>query len=253
MAEFISKTNPDITTVVRDNEDIQLCPNCFFPNKEDARECIVCKYAIQDGNARWLKAAFVRPCGNPDCTAFVFSRDTQCPKCGHPIENEQPTPSAAPAGSGESAETPRYVLICPECHTENQSNAMHCSNCGAPLDDGLLEEAGTKMICFRNLKTGRRIQLSLPLNGSAMVGREGALSEQFPADGDQTNVSRVHMTLLNRNGQVFIRDEHSTNGTYVNGREVAQRTELLVKSGSVIELGPNARDNMYSEYFELTY
>ena len=61
------------------------------------------------------------------------------------------------------------------------------------------------------------------------------------------------MSLLQRDGRVYIRDERSTNGTYVNYREVTPGRELPIESGSVIELGPNARENRYSEYFELTY
>lgn len=82
MAEFRSRANQGIITVAGDDEDILLCPNCFFPNSGTARECVACNYTLQNGNVRWLRAGFIRPCSNPNCTAFVFSRDTQCPNAG---------------------------------------------------------------------------------------------------------------------------------------------------------------------------
>lgn len=151
------------------------------------------------------------------------------------------------------AETSKDVRICPECHAENPLNASQCSMCDAPLHNTATAESGAMALHFRNLRTGRVVQLSLPANGTIMIGREGLLSGQFPADGSQSNVSRVHMSLLQRDGNVFIRDERSTNGTYVNYREVTPGREVSIESGSVIELGPNARENRYSEYFELTY
>lgn len=253
MAEFRSRANQGIITVAGDDEDILLCPNCFFPNSGTARECVACNYTLQNGNVRWLRAGFIRPCSNPNCTDFVFSRDTQCPKCGHPIGNSNQAPSAEDTNAPTSAEMPRDVLICPECHAENPLNASQCSMCDAPLHNTATAKSGAMVLNFHNLRTERVVQLSLPANGTIMIGREGLLSGQFPADGSQSNVSRVHMSLLQRDGRVYIRDERSTNGTYVNYREVTPGRELPIESGSVIELGPNARENRYSEYFELTY
>lgn len=253
MAEFRSKINPNIMTVARDNEDILLCPNCYFPNSESAHECASCNYTLQNSNVRWLRAGFIRPCSNGDCTAFVFSRDSQCPKCGRPIGDEEDAPSTKPAEEQASADASKDVLICPECRAENPLNATQCSMCDTPLRNIASAEYASKTLCFRNLRTGRVVQLSLRANGVITVGREGDLSGQFPADGSQSNVSRVHMSLLQRGGKVFIRDEHSTNGTYVNYREITPDREFPIESGSVIELGPNAKENRYSEYFELTY
>lgn len=253
MAEFISRANQKIKTVAGDDEEIQLCPRCYFPNTGTARECVACNFVLQNGNVRWLRAGFIHPCSNPGCTAFVFSRDTRCPKCGCSISNENqnlPTKDIAPPAT---TETPKDVLICPECHAENPLNASQCSMCDAPLHNTATAESGAMVLHFNNLRTGRVVQLPLPANGTITIGRERSLSDQFPADGRDSNVSRVHMSLLQRGGKVFIRDEHSTNGTYVDRGEIAPGCEFLIQSGSVIELGPNARENGYSEYFELTY
>src|SRR5512140_3952995 len=40
------------------------------------------------------------------------------------------------------------------------------------------------------------------------------------------NVSKHHCRLLNRDGDLVVEDLHSTNGTYVNGRKIAEPTAL---------------------------
>src|SRR5512135_3436419 len=40
------------------------------------------------------------------------------------------------------------------------------------------------------------------------------------------NVSKHHCRLLARDGEIVVEDLHSTNGTYVNGRKIAEATPL---------------------------
>src|SRR2546421_12481673 len=49
------------------------------------------------------------------------------------------------------------------------------------------------------------------------------------------NVSKRHARLLFRDGRVIVTDLKSTNGTYVNGRKIAQAT--LVREGDKIYVG----------------
>jgi pSer/pThr/pTyr-binding forkhead associated (FHA) protein len=50
--------------------------------------------------------------------------------------------------------------------------------------------------------------------------------------------SRYHATLWVQNGQLYVRDEGSTNGTWVNGQQITQPT--VVQSGSEIRFGDQA-------------
>src|SRR5216684_6113458 len=49
------------------------------------------------------------------------------------------------------------------------------------------------------------------------------------------NVSKRHARLLFRDGRIIVTDLKSTNGTYVNGRKIAQAT--IVREGDKIYIG----------------
>ena len=48
------------------------------------------------------------------------------------------------------------------------------------------------------------------------------------------SVSSHHCEVLQRQGELLVRDLHSTNGTYINGEEV---TEKVIKPGQILRLG----------------
>jgi two-component system cell cycle response regulator len=52
---------------------------------------------------------------------------------------------------------------------------------------------------------------------------------------DLENVSRRHCALLQQNGEIFLRDEGSTNGTWLNNVEIKSKTRLA--SGDLIKVG----------------
>lgn len=52
---------------------------------------------------------------------------------------------------------------------------------------------------------------------------------------DMDNVSRRHCTLVHRDDGVFLRDDASTNGTYLNNIEV--RAETLLRTGDLVKVG----------------
>ncbi len=56
-----------------------------------------------------------------------------------------------------------------------------------------------------------------------------------PFGGSTSGVSRRHATISLRNGQWTIRDENSTNGTFVNG--AALTTEQALQDGDVVSFG----------------
>ena len=66
-----------------------------------------------------------------------------------------------------------------------------------------------------------------PIDGKVIVGREQVDGISLPF----AKVSRTHAELFEDNGNLFIRDLDSTNGTFVNGVRV---TELQLKSGDEV-------------------
>ncbi len=77
--------------------------------------------------------------------------------------------------------------------------------------------------------THRTLVKRLPL----LIGR----SEEARLRISQDSVSRRHCELSERDGDVFVRDLKSTNGTLVDGVEIAAETGVQLASGMVIKVG----------------
>lgn len=54
---------------------------------------------------------------------------------------------------------------------------------------------------------------------------------------DNAAISRIHCTIMKRNGAYYVRDEKSTNGTFVNGEQVPSETERLLLNNCRLTLG----------------
>ena len=50
-------------------------------------------------------------------------------------------------------------------------------------------------------------------------------------------ISRVHAIITSKNGEYYIKDNKSTNHTFVDGRKVEDGENVLLKDGSKIVLG----------------
>jgi hypothetical protein len=70
------------------------------------------------------------------------------------------------------------------------------------------------------------------IDGEATIGRGGGCTISVPAD---TFVSQVHARLVDRDGSLWIEDLGSTNGTFLNGKQVSQPTKL--RKGDRVQVG----------------
>jgi len=80
---------------------------------------------------------------------------------------------------------------------------------------------------------GESISLDLPKDGEYVVGRDPTCDF---AIADAT-VSRRHATLYVREGTLSVRDEGSTNGTYLNGARIEPSTEHTLQPGDKLQFG----------------
>jgi pSer/pThr/pTyr-binding forkhead associated (FHA) protein len=69
------------------------------------------------------------------------------------------------------------------------------------------------------------------LNGSVSLGREAG--NDVPLLGDQM-ASRRHAQVVGSNGAYILRDEGSSNGTFLNGARI---TEATLHSGDELTIG----------------
>ena len=85
---------------------------------------------------------------------------------------------------------------------------------------------------FLRVKTGERISLD---KAEFKIGHKARLVDY--AITDNSAISRVHCVITKRNGVCFIRDNKSTNGTFVNGEELKADEEKFLTNNAIVILG----------------
>lgn len=80
-----------------------------------------------------------------------------------------------------------------------------------------------------------------PLYGTTPIGRDRRVSELlFHTEEERSPISGLHCTIIDAGGEFKIRDEGSSNGTFVNGVQI-EEDEPLLRDGDEIELAPVER------------
>jgi hypothetical protein len=129
-------------------------------------------------------------------------------------------------------------VYCPECGFQNPEAANYCSKCGALL---VKDEAGSETtMTFTPEEADDDAAVALEemgVKGPALVVRSGGgrTGETFHPSGQRTligrspdcdiflddvTVSRKHAVLEQRNGEFYIEDQGSLNGTFVNKKRI---------------------------------
>jgi hypothetical protein len=147
-------------------------------------------------------------------------------------------------------------LTCPACAAEVKPDDLICFTCGAnlprrrpdsdpPARDTVMQEylrrddsrAGpiSSAVLRLSFTTGN---VEVPAGTSLLLGRDPAESLVAAAFAQFDNVSRRHATItVDDAGHATIRDEHSTNGTFVNGDRVLPGTTVRLADGDTVRLG----------------
>jgi hypothetical protein len=64
------------------------------------------------------------------------------------------------------------------------------------------------------------------------IGKERSYVDYFVANNNA--ISRIHADIITKNNYFFVKDENSTNGTYVNGNRLSPNEEVQVFDGDII-------------------
>jgi hypothetical protein len=134
------------------------------------------------------------------------------------------------------------AVHCPECGFLNGEGANYCQKCGAYLGAATEVRPGGEptTATYRVGETGELIPVDVDAiaeRGAALVIRSGGgrVGESFPLERDRATigrrpdsdvflddvtVSRDHALLVRRNGEFYLDDLGSLNGTYVNRRRI---------------------------------
>src|SRR5208282_6683269 len=174
----------------------------------------------------------------PDCGVKVQPEDLICFRCGANLphipgpDDDVLTPTISQrfiaAGSDPAA-------FCPHCGTAVSDPAdVVCTTCGEPLPTGRRRRI-SPVVMRITFPTGN---VDIPAGTSVLLGRDPAESLVAAAFARFENVSRRHATVtVDDAGHATIRDERSTNGTFVNGDRVLPGTAVRLADGDTVRLG----------------
>lgn len=144
---------------------------------------------------------------------------------------------------------------CPVCAAEVKADDLICFTCGANLprvrsrdDDPPASVTVMQEYVRAEDRTGPispavlRLafptgNVEVPAGTSLLLGRDPEDSLVAAAFAGYENVSRRHATVtVDDAGHATIRDEHSTNGTFVNGDRVLPGTGVRLADGDLVRL-----------------
>jgi hypothetical protein len=188
------------------------CTSCGEENAQDNALCRTCGLLlVEDGS---------RPEPVPAETAP--SRSAARPEVGTPFPAA--VPDACPACSAEVPDPAN--LVCVECLEPLSRSAPPAR----PVHTR--REAGALRLLF-----GAQ-PIDVPRPGAVLLGRDPGQSSAAEVFSALDNVSRRHASVgVDADGSAWVRDEHSTNGTFVNDAAVpAGRTRALAH-GDRLRLG----------------
>jgi hypothetical protein len=159
------------------------------------------------------------------------------------------------------------TLTCPGCAAAVSHDDLICFTCGTNLPRrGPVEEEVTPPTVMQEYLRGDaapgeppaspttgpispvvlRLSFStgnvdVPAGTSLVLGRDPGESLVAAAFADFENVSRRHATVtVTDTGEASIRDEHSTNGTFVNGDRALPGRDVRLTDGDSVRLGADA-------------
>jgi FHA domain-containing protein len=218
-------------------------------------------------------------CADPECGAAVGKTDPVCWSCGVSLLEDGATieapadPVQAPAGPVPAAAVTVQVPV-PAVGTPG-GTADRCPNCGAVVPDSahlvclecltelspadrpaaataapgsadsyatVRERGDAKLTVTFTFGTGERPvgHVELSVGQEVLLGRD-ASDQRLACLHDKDNVSRRHATIGLTPRGAWVRDEESTNGTFVNGRRVAAGEATELAEGAELRLASDVR------------
>ncbi|QKG22064.1 FHA domain-containing protein [Actinomadura verrucosospora] len=121
------------------------------------------------------------------------------------------------------------AFMCPYCEAVlTNPGASQCNSCGRQLS-----QKGTPVLRVQ-FPTG---ELKVSVGQHLVLGRDAGQSPVAATFTQYDNVSRRHSTVwLDPSGTAWVRDEGSTNGTFVNGERLPRGVEAPLRDGDQLRL-----------------
>lgn len=190
----------------------------------------------------------------PGCSTDSPEGQQLCRTCGYELSGVT-TPVRRPPPPDRSDRQPepradrefRAPDACPSCHTEvaDPTNRVctECLSVFVPREAGGSErpqprggEGGTMRLRFLGSGGAAGI-VSVSPGEDAPLGRDQRTSPHAALFAGSDNISRLHATVgTDPEGVGWVRDEGSTNGTFVNDRQIRSSETVRLVHGDVVRL-----------------
>ncbi|HKG59019.1 MAG TPA: trypsin-like peptidase domain-containing protein [Pyrinomonadaceae bacterium] len=143
-----------------------------------------------------------------------------------------PTPSPAPAAAKAHSPSPAPVSPAPHLMAADQGMTVDLSRTMAlTADDNAFPPSYGSIHFISGPLSGQRFEIKA---GGDFIGRDGGSSQIVIGD---PRISKRHVWIGVKNGQVVIEDQNSRNGTFVNDPRSARITETSLNAGDTVILG----------------
>lgn len=184
--------------------------------------------ALEQGGAPGAGPSAVPGAAGPPLRGGASRPAVSCKVCGH----------QGPPGS----------VFCEDCGTDLRIVCSHCGGLARPASrfcpacgEAMKEDrpASGVLVGVKGAFMGERIELR---SASVTVGRHPSNVLTF-VDTDDIHVSRFHARLYLEGNDVFlegwdwVRDDYTTNGTFVNGRNIDGEGRVRLRHGDRLRFG----------------
>ncbi|MBI2389207.1 MAG: FHA domain-containing protein [Deltaproteobacteria bacterium] len=170
--------------------------------------------------------SFPTTCPNPSCQKQVLvppGGTAQCAFCGTLVDSNGSAVSSIP-----TAQNFGLTGAASESAAAAAAAAVAAVGGTVALQQGL---ADVRSVILQGSSGTFRVLAGI----ESRVGRDGGMCSIAL---DEPRVSGVHATLKLDGGLLFVRDDRSHNGTFVNGNRIAPGTWTPVPGGSQLRFGP---------------
>ena len=171
----------------------------------------------------------------PNCAVRVQPEDLICFRCGANLPRPEPADEDLPTPTVSQKYITGDQPACPNCGARiPDPGDLWCLECRAPLP-GTGQRRISPVVLRIAFPTGN---VEVPAGTSLLLGRDPAQSLVAAAFAHFDNVSRRHATVtVDDSGRAAIRDEGSTNGTFIN--------EVRLVDGDRVRLGADVTGEVY--------
>ena len=177
------------------------------------------------------------------CSTENLDGSQYCDECGAPLSAGGRADKSVGTGNSGNPTDGQELTEAQAAHARNQEVSVKLSAPAYAVSSGsiaLMDGAHARLVIERGRSAGKQFPLS---DEESQIGRWDADGGIFPdvdldADDPEAKVSRRHARIMRRNGQYFVEDLGSTNGTFINrGRRLLPGDRQPLRDGDEIIVG----------------